>query len=130
MSSKKTTHKSQKSSSRPVGRPTVYRPEYCKMLIEHMAKPFSYETFGAIIEVSREVLYLWEKKHPEFLHAKRIGRMKQQLALEKMLKGQTMGTIKGGNASSLIFYMKNITNFRDDPPVQEDAYEEMEFYEE
>lgn len=129
MSSKKTTHKYQKSSSRPRGRPTDYKPEYCEMLIEHMAKPFSYETFGAIVNVSKQTLYDWEKKHKDFLDAKRLGRMKQQLALEKMLKGQSMGSIKNGNASSLIFYIKNLTNFRDDPVIEEDSYEEMEFYE-
>ena len=52
------------------GRPTKYESKYCKMLQEHMAKGYSFESFGAIVEVCRATLYNWLDKHDEFKQAK------------------------------------------------------------
>ena len=67
---------------RPVGRPTKYKPEYCEQLVEHMSKGFSYTTFGAVIDVSLECLYEWERVHPEFSEAKKRAFQKCQLHWE------------------------------------------------
>lgn len=56
-----------------MGRPPEYKPEYCQMLIDHMSKGFSYESFSAKIDTSRVTLYNWEKQYEEFLYAKRLG---------------------------------------------------------
>jgi hypothetical protein len=119
----------QKKKPNPVGRPTAYRPEYCEQLIAWMKKPRSYESFASTIGVCREVLYDWEKKHPEFLHAKRQGRMACQASCEALLLAQSTGQIKGGSTSSLIFFMKNVTSFRDDPIQSDEGYDDMEFTE-
>jgi hypothetical protein len=58
----------------PVGRPTMYRPEYCQMLIDHMKNGQSFETFGAKIGASWRTCYLWADTHEEFLQAKEIGK--------------------------------------------------------
>lgn len=55
------------------GRPTDYKPEYCEMLIEHMASGKSFESFGAVVFAARATLYLWEKANQDFLDAKKIG---------------------------------------------------------
>lgn len=56
------------------GRPSLYRPEYCEMLIGHMDNEGkSFESFAALIRVGIRTLYVWEKEHPEFLQAKEIG---------------------------------------------------------
>jgi hypothetical protein len=62
-------------SENKVGAPTKYKPEYCEMLVTHMAKGLSYESFGATLtpRISRSALYLWEKEHDEFMNAKKTG---------------------------------------------------------
>lgn len=57
----------------PAGRPTDYKPEFCEMLIEHMSKGLSFESFAGVVGSCRAVLYDWERKHKEFLDAKRKG---------------------------------------------------------
>ena len=44
-----------------------------QLLVEHMAAGLSFESFAAVIEVSRFVLYDWCKVHDEFLDAKKVG---------------------------------------------------------
>lgn len=53
------------------GQPTLYKEDYCRMLIEHMSEGLSYETFAAKIGTCRATLYNWEKEHPEFLDTKK-----------------------------------------------------------
>jgi hypothetical protein len=67
-----------------MGRPTLYRPEYCQMLIDHMSSGLSFESFGGRIDVARRTLYEWEKAFPEFLHAKEVGQAKSQLWWEEV----------------------------------------------
>lgn len=57
-----------------MGRPTGYRPEYCRMLINHNANGRSFESFGAVVGVNRDTLYDWARLHPEFSDAKGQGR--------------------------------------------------------
>lgn len=56
-----------------MGRPSLYRPEYASKLIEHMRGGDSFDTFAAIVEVSRTTLYNWTDLHPEFAEAKDRG---------------------------------------------------------
>jgi hypothetical protein len=84
------------------GRPTAYKPEFCQMLIEHMAKGLSFESFGATINVSAAKLYEYADKHPEFREAKQQGRIKsmlfwENLGVENILS--TSETIRKGNSS-------------------------------
>ena len=67
----------------PVGRPTLYRPEYCQELISHMQSGFTFESFAGRIGVAKHTIYDWDKVHPEFLQAKKQG----QAALEYYLEG-------------------------------------------
>jgi len=89
------------------GAPTKYEKKYCKMLTDHMTKGLSYESFAGLIGVTRDCLYKWEKKHKDFLYSKKIGKEKMLLTLEKMGIAGIAGKIKGFNASTWIFTMKN-----------------------
>lgn len=90
-----------------LGRPCSYKPEYCEQLIEHMAKGYSYESFAADINATRAILYLWEKSHPDFFDAKKIGTEKCLKWWEKIGVGGMVGKYPGFQASIWIFNMKN-----------------------
>lgn len=67
----------------PGGRPSSYKPEYCQALIDHMSQGLSFDTFGATIGVSRDVIYKWCNVHEEFFQAKKIAMDKCQLWWEQ-----------------------------------------------
>lgn len=96
-----------------MGRPTKYKKEYCDRLIEHMKLGMSYESFAAELRVTRDCLYKWEKSHPDFLYAKKIGKELMLSYFEKMGIHAMSGKIKNFNASTYIFTMKNKCNWSD-----------------
>ena len=103
------------------GRPTTYKPEYCKKLEEHLSKGFSYATFGADINTPRETLYEWEERFPEFLHSKKVGLAKSQKFWENIgMEGMT-GKIKNFNSAVWIFSMKNKFAWKDSQEVSVSA---------
>lgn len=53
-----------------MGRPSLYRPEYCEALKKHMAKGYSFETFAAEIGTHRDTLYAWCKTLKDFSDAR------------------------------------------------------------
>lgn len=63
------------AAKRKGGRPTKYKPEFCNLLIEHMKRGLSFESFGAEdgVGVSKETLYNWLERHKEFLDARKRG---------------------------------------------------------
>ncbi len=102
-----------KATKRKAGQPTKYKEEYCDMLLAHMAQGLSYESFAAIVDVTRDCLYKWEKANPKFLYSKKIGKEKMLLLFEKMGIQAMAGKIKGFNASTYIFTMKNKCGWTD-----------------
>lgn len=117
---------SKKSNKRGPGQPTKYRPEYCQMLIEHMQKVHSFESFAAVINTDRSTLYNWCKDHREFFDARKKGREQAQIGLENIGKGLMTGKVKG-NVAAWIFFMKNLTGWRDDLPPEEEEIEGIDF---
>ncbi len=75
----------------PDGRPSLYRPEYGQQLIDHMAKGLSFESFAAIIDVSRDTLYAWRDAHTEFADSIKKGLDKSLLWWEKTGMNGMMG---------------------------------------
>lgn len=53
----------------PGGRPTAYRPEYCKEIVEFMSQGKHAIQFAARLGVAKQTVYDWTKAHPEFLDA-------------------------------------------------------------
>jgi len=54
---------------RPVGRPSLYKQEYCERVVELGRVGKSIEQIAADIGVSTRVLFDWRDKHEDFLHA-------------------------------------------------------------
>ena len=87
------------------------------MLVAHMSSGLSYETFGATIDVSRAVVYDWEKTHPEFLDAKTVGVEKCQIFWEQKGIDHLINHKDGPalNSTVWVFNMKNRFKWRDQP---------------
>lgn len=84
-----------------------YKPEFCKMLIEHMAEGLSYKAFCSVAKVNLDTLYDWEKRHPEWLEAKKEALQHCRITWEKIGKAGATGQIKNFSAAAWIFNMKN-----------------------
>lgn len=83
-----------------MGRPTKYKRKYCNQLIEHMNKGYSFETFGAVIDVNPDTLFEWAKKHKDFSEAKHLAFNKCRLFWEKAgIEGMQNQTYRKGNVS-------------------------------
>lgn len=89
------------------GRPSKYKPEYCEMLVEHMESGLSFECFAGVLGVTKQIIYDWCERHPEFLDAKNRGWSKSQLTYEKIGRSAMAGKIPNFNTAVWIFNMKN-----------------------
>jgi len=103
----------------PGGRPTDYRAEFCQMLVEHQADGGSYQGFGAVVNVSIQTLYVWEKKHPEFVDAKKRAKTHNRRFMDNIGKQLMTGALKG-NPVIWIMIMKNAHGYQSEPPPDED----------
>ena len=79
-------------------RPTKFKEEYCKQLIEHMSLGYSFESFAGKIDVDRDTLYEWKKVHESFSDAFRKGKAKMLLKDEQTLNLGLDNTIKVNHA--------------------------------
>jgi len=96
-----------------MGRPSKYKEEYCEMLIDHMERGLSYESFAAKLRVTRDCLYKWEKMHPNFLYAKKTGKELMLLFFEELGIQAMAGKIKNFPNSTYIFTVKNKCGWKD-----------------
>lgn len=119
---------------RKPGRPTLYRPEYCAKLIEHMGAGNSFESFSAKIGVSHNSPGNWLDDHEEFLGAKKAGLAANLLYWENIAKAGATGQLRRVSSETLdsqgtvvrkeyapavfnatvwVFTMKNMHGWRD-----------------
>lgn len=105
--------------AKKVGPPFKYKKENCELLVDHMTKGLSYESFAGLVGVTRDCLYKWEKAHVEFGEAKRVGKEKMLLLFERMGIQAMAGKIKGFNAATYIFTMKNKCGWSDKLDVEQ-----------
>lgn len=105
--------------SKTFGAPTKYREEYCDMLIQHMSKGSSFESFAAITNVSIRTLHAWVEAYEEFYEARHIADAKGLSYWEEM--GQTMGLGQLRRVSKEIYARddKGDILFRDGKPIIE-----------
>jgi hypothetical protein len=66
----------------------VYMPAFSDMLIEHMERGFSYNTFYATIKVPKAVVDGWLESEVEFKEAKAQGTGRRRKHLEQLLLGK------------------------------------------
>ena len=95
------------------GRPTKYKKHYSVLLLKHMARGFTFNSFGGIVGVSVSRLYDWCGRHAEFREAKMIGITLSELWWMNVGRGAATGQIKNFSASGWIFIMKNLFKWRD-----------------
>ena len=77
------------------------------MLVDHMGKGYSFETFSAVIGVRRSTIYNWLNDYGDFLDAKNHGTELNQLFWERVGVQGTVGKLQGWNPTGWIFNMKN-----------------------
>jgi hypothetical protein len=92
-------------SQRLVGRPSIYRREYCVQIVAAMAKGLSAEAAAARIGISARSLFYWQKEHPEFLQAIQEGRQRSQLWWEERALAMARG--KAGNTQIVMLGLRN-----------------------
>jgi transposase len=92
--------------TRPVGRPTKYKPEYCDAVIAHMSEGASLTSFAASIDVSRATINVWMQEYPEFLEAAMTAKSKCASWWEAV--GRKNAVEGGGNATLVVFGLKNM----------------------
>lgn len=93
-----------------IGRPSLYDPSYCDLVLELGAEGKSRAQIAAALGVSRQTIENWCDAHPQFLDA-----LKEAKDLELAwweTAGQMNMTRQGFNATAFIFQMKN--RFRSD----------------
>lgn len=104
----------------PGGRPTLYQPEFCEMLVDHMDQGYSFESFAADVDVDRDTLYEWAKVHPQFSDAKKRGFAKSLKFLEKAGL-DSIFDCAGFNTTLYIFTMKSRFKMWDRPVLEPSA---------
>ena len=102
-----------------LGRKSMYNESYCRMLVDHMANGFTFESFSTLIHVGRSVLYEWRKKHPKFMDAYQVGKGYRSQAWESTLQKIATGELKG-SAAAAMFALKNYEKerFRDKQEIE------------
>lgn len=111
------------------GRPTAYKKEYCEMLKQHCAKGFTFESFAGKVGVCRDTLYEWTRANKDFSYAKKQAKEINRQTLEAMGLNLMSGRVKG-NPAVWIFFMKNLHGWKDDPFVEDEIIDGIEFVDE
>ena len=94
-----------KSKKRAGGRPTSYRPEFCRRIVELMSEGRSLEGCAALIGVHPDTLWEWQKVRPEFSEAVRAGRAAATTFWENKLIDTANGA--PGNAAAIMWALRN-----------------------
>lgn len=100
-------------------RPTKYKPEYCKELIDFMSEGYSLEAFCGHIGIVKDTLYNWFKQHKDFSDAKKKALAKSLLWWEKQGIKAVSGENKDVNSTVWIFNMKNRHGWKDKQEVDQ-----------
>lgn len=75
------------------------------MVMAHLARGYSLETFPGQIMVTRQTVYNWMDRYPEFAAAVDIGRSKGLMAHEDVLMRISTGELEG-NPTPRFFMLK------------------------
>lgn len=89
-----------------LGRPSLYKPEYCRDVVEHCKDGASLTSFAAEIGVCRDTISEWMKAHDDFSVAAKCAKARAAAWWEKA--GRSTATTGEGNATLCMFGMKNM----------------------
>lgn len=110
-----------KTKPKKLGRASKYKEEYCDLLIEHMKKGLSFDSFAGIVKVNLDTLYEWGKVHKEFSEAKKLAFEENRIYWEEIGIAGMVGKIPGFNATIWIFNMKNRFKWRDNHHIEQNS---------
>jgi hypothetical protein len=87
------------------GRPSLYRPEYCEMIVERAAtQGISVPAFAGVVGVSIDTVFEWKRVHREFSEACNRAKAARLLWWELKL-GRSK---KGAETTASVFALTNI----------------------
>jgi len=88
------------------GRPSKYRADFCKAVIEHCAQGMSLASFAARVRVNRDTIHQWARDHDDFSEA--TGRAKAAACL--FWEGIALRIADGGpgNARLAMLALRNL----------------------
>jgi len=111
-----------------VGRPSKYDSNYCEVVIKLMKKGHSKQAVAGRLGISRDTLYEWCRKYPEFSDTIKVGEMMSYAYWEELGMKAMMGKVKGFRPSFWIFTMKARFGWRDNSPVKrfDDVLDKLE----
>lgn len=75
----------------PVGRPTLYKPEYCELATNYCLLGATDAQLAGYFKVDVSTLDLWKKAHPEFIESIEAGRDKADALIAKALYHRAKG---------------------------------------
>jgi len=93
------------SPQRPIGRPTLHRPELCDQIIAAMGEGLSADAAAAKVGISVRSLYNWQQEHPEFMQSIQEGRIRALLWWEERALAMAHG--KPGSAQIVSLGLRN-----------------------
>lgn len=99
-----------KPAKRPVGRPSMYRPEYCEVAIEVGKRGGGPNDIACEIGVLRENLYDWAKVHPEFSTALKQAKQHEQ----KWWENKGIEGLGADKFNAMVWKVSMQARFRDD----------------
>jgi len=101
-----------------IGRPTKYNQSFCDVVIRLMKKGHSKLFVAGKLGISRDTLYEWCRKYPEFSDTIKAGEMMSYAYWEDLGMRGMMGKVKGFRPSLWIFTMKARFGWRDNAPIK------------
>lgn len=102
------------------GRPSKYNPKHCKVVIDLMTEGYSKEVVAAELGISRDTLYEWCRRYPDFSDTIKRGELLSQRYWEKIGMDGIMGKIPGFKVAIWIFMMKTRFGWSDIPIVKDE----------
>lgn len=91
----------------------LYKKEFCDQLVKHMESGLDFESFAKVLGVSKNTLNRWVQDRPGFAYAKEVGEGAYYHHWVELGMRGAKGLVKGYNASTWIFTMKNKFGWKD-----------------
>ena len=108
---------------REMARPTKYKPEMCKTVIDLMKEGASQQEVLATLDISNDTFYRWKKENAEFSETIKRGIQLSQAWWEK--KGRISLDDRQFNSTLWYMNMKNRFSWADKKEIKEEVKKEV-----